>query len=390
MPDPLDKTRLARADARIAARMSQRLVDAIAREGGKRRFGLERVIVIALATLVHAVTLVFLAAGVGCLVLGTNWPVRVLGVVCLLVAVAVAGPLQLIPTKSEREQRRRTRGPGLMDAATYPATHALVVEIARLVGSPVPDRLGVDPDFNAYTTRRGRRRVLVFGAQLWALDDRGGRIATLAHELGHFAHGDLLQGWYVGAAQRALDAWSDIFDTHGHAAGGMTRRDLGPLVRLLVWPVRLLLVGYRRLLELASGPSRRRQEHYADLASAVAAGTTAAVRSLEVLLFAPGIEVTVHRAAINREDLAVAIDEFRRGLTEERRAAARRTGDIEKSRIDDSHPPTMERIRLLESAEPVGPAVRRTEAEWEAIEAEWADAVTEQLGVLADLHRYVH
>jgi Zn-dependent protease with chaperone function len=383
MPDPLDETRLARADIRIAKRMNQRLVDALALEAGPRRRGIEWLVVVTLATLVHAVTLAFLAAGVACLTLGANWPVRAAGIVCLLVVVAVAGPLQLRQSRRERADRRRRRGPGLMDAATCPATRALIVELAAVVGSPVPDRVEVDRDFNAYAMRLGRRRAMAFGAPLWVLEEREGRIATLAHELGHFAHGDLLHGRYVWGAWSSLTRWIDILDTDRQA-------EFGAIIWAMLWPLRALLTGYRRLLELAAGPSHRRQEHYADLASAVAAGTRGAVRSLELFLFSEGVDVTIHRAAINREDVGAALAAFGSGLTDERRAATRGRVDIRKSRIDDSHPPTIERVRLLESREPVGPAIIRTDAEWSLIDAEWAAAVESQLGRLAERHRYVH
>lgn len=339
---------------------------------------MDRVVVVALCTPVHVVTAAFGACGVALLALGSTWPVRVVGVLCLLLVIALIGPSRLLLTARERKERRRLRTPGLMRS---PATRALVAEVAALVGSPVPDRLEVVGDFNAFVSRRGRRRALSYGAPLWLTERREERIATLAHELGHFAHGDLLQGWWTANAMVSLAGWHDVFDVDRGA-------DFGPFLSVVTWPVRALLRGYVRLIELAAAPSHRRQEHYADLASAVAAGTTAAVGSLEVLLAAPAVEVTGNAAAIRREDLGSAIRSFGSEYDRERRAASRRRGDVDKSKIDDTHPPTMERIRLLESMAPLAPAVTRTEEEWTVIEAEWESTLSSQLAKLAERYRY--
>ena len=161
------------------------------------------------------------------------------------------------------------------------------------------------------------------------------------------AHGDLLHGRYVWGAWSSLTRWIDILDTDRQA-------EFGAIIWAMLWPLRALLTGYRRLLELAAGPSHRRQEHYADLASAVAAGTRGAVRSLELFLFSEGVDVTIHRAAINREDVGAALAAFGSGLTGERRAATRGRVDIRKSRIDDSHPPTATYAPLGPNDAPLG------------------------------------
>jgi heat shock protein HtpX len=373
--------RLRSAEHRVATAMNRRLVDQISRDG-RRRFTADRIAVLLLCTPVHLVTLAFIATGALLIGLGSTWPERVLGVVSLLIAFGLAGPDRLLLTTRARRESRQWRQPGLM-AAEHPATRALVIRIAALVGSPVPDRVGVMSEINAYATVRRGRRVLGYGAPLWLAEGREGRLATLGHELGHFAHGDILAGRYAGTALRSLYRWVRILET-GHDTG------YGGVLSVLDWPVRAVLTGYIRLIELAAGPSNRRQEHYADLASAVVAGTDAAVASLEILLAAEhGLDVATNRAAIRREDLTTAIAEFRSGFDAERRAAVRRIGDIEKSRVDDSHPPTMERIRLLESGEHLEAAITLTQEEWDAIEAEWAPALTRQLSNLAERHRYV-
>lgn len=351
----------------VTAAMNRRLVDRIARDG-RRRWTLEGAVVFLLCTPIHLVTVGFGVAGCALIALATNWPVPLLGLACLLVVVALAGPDRVGLSRRQRLERRRRRTAGLMNPERCPQTSALIGEIAAVVGSPVPKRAEIDPDFNAFASRAGRRHVLTFGAPLWLALQREERLAILGHELGHFAHGDLLSLRYVGIAHESLHRWIDILEPDPGA-------DFAPIFAVLTWPVRVLLTGYARLIEMAVGPSHRRQEHYADLASLVVAGRDASVGAMEVVLAAEGVEVTIDRARNVGEDVVEAIERYRRGFDQERRAGVRRRGDVEASRIDASHPPTMERIRLLESLGDATPAVTRSESEWAAIEKEWAAAV---------------
>lgn len=367
--------------ARVAV-ASERLVDELARTRRQNgRLTLANLAAVALATLVHAVTLAFAATGVLLLWPGTSVWHKVLGVLCLLLVWLLRPRFH-----------RAAKGAGLLDPTAAPETRRLVAEVAEVVGSPMPTRCRVDRRINASAALVGLRgRELTLGAPLWAALTGQERIALLGHELGHFANGDVLQGRYVGTADDTLDHWAHVLEVSASSRAARTRR-AGPGLLLAAWaiyPARLLVAGYQRALELAAAPSSRRQEHYADLASARAAGSRGAIGLLEVLLASPGIDVEANRAAVTRADLGEAIRAYVASYDDARRAAVRRTGDVEESRIDSSHPPTMQRIRLIESLGAVAPVVVRTESEWAAIDAEWQDALTGALKRAADDYRYV-
>lgn len=381
-PGPAERLRA--ANSHVADALARRLVDDLAtsrRRGA--RFSAATVAVVALATVVHAVTLVVLGAGVWALARGEGWPLKVVGV--LLVALAVV----LRPRLG-----RAAKGPGLLDPERCPETVALLGEIAATAHTRVPDRLEVGTDLNAYATTVGlRRRVVNVGAPLWVALSPQARVALLAHELGHFAGGDVRQLRYVAAAYTALEGWIDVF-TPGNVVNVSTfySRGVSPnsqLWSVATWPVRVLLLGYVRLIDLCAASSGRRQEHDADLISVAAAGTDGAVDSLEMLLAATGLETTANRTAMTpgRPPLAPAIRAYAEGYDAAARAAARRRGDDDRSSIDDSHPPTVERLRLVESVPRTMAAVVVDSGRAARLEREWAPTVERMLKRLADSYR---
>jgi len=390
-------SRLDQANVRVASGMSERLVDQLARSRHRTaRSSLTRLAVVALATPVHLVTLGIAATGVVLLWPGTTLWQKFLGVLCLALAYA------LRPTFGRFE-----KGPGLMDPAACPETVALVREVAGAVHSPLPTRLEVSTAVNAFAGVAGLRgRVVSLGAPLWVALSGPERVALLGHELGHLAHGDALQGRYVWGAYQTLQHWEEMLSPASaryrfrpmdqlittESAAGLSAGNslLAELTSVLLWPVRATVVGYRRLVELVAAPSSRRQEHYADLASARAAGTAAAAAMLEVLLADAAIDTAANRAAITRADLADAITERMAAFDAGQRRTLRHGSGAEASRIDDSHPPTLQRLRLVESAERVEPAVVVSPARWAAIDAELSATVSNQLKRLADDYRYAH
>lgn len=320
-------------------------------------------------------TLALLVGGARLLWPGTPLAAKLAGALALVVLIVVQ-PLR----------RPRRSSPGLL-GANRPATRDLITDIATLVGSPVPTRIGINGDINASVSARGlRTRVLVVGAPLWEAASRQERVALLAHELGHLAHADVTQLRFVIAALDSLENWIGLFSPHLTARSAMiVTRDV---MRLLTAPLRAAVEGYGRLILLASGPSHRRQEHYADLASAAVAGTAAAISMLELLLATEAIDVAIRRGAARTSGIAAALSAFRTGFDAEERASARRRGDERSSRIDDSHPPTMERIRLLESMPAMPAGYVPDDAAWNAIDAEWAAPIGRQLKLVANEFRF--
>jgi Zn-dependent protease with chaperone function len=156
-------------------------------------------------------------------------------------------------------------------------------------------------------------------------------------------------------------------------------------------PPRWLVGGYLWLLDSVNSAAGRRQELYADLASALAAGTPAAISSLEVSLTADSIAAAANRAAVDssRPSLADAIVERMRAYDGDQRAAARRRGAADERSIDASHPPTVDRLRLIESVEPSTAAIVLDDARSEQIDKELAPYLDRAFTRMGDRYRYV-
>lgn len=84
----------------------------------------------------------------------------------------------------------------VLDRSTTPHLHQVVAHLAAAVGTPTPERIGVDTSFNAYVGRFGWRGkdTLVLGLPFWAASTWDERLGVMGHELGHLAGRDTAQG----------------------------------------------------------------------------------------------------------------------------------------------------------------------------------------------------
>ncbi|WP_344044544.1 M48 family metallopeptidase [Nocardioides panacihumi] len=374
MPTP--ETFARRLDARVAEALDRRLVDRISTG---RSTWLARAAAFLLVTPVHLVSIALAAGGVALAVLGGGWwqwsmAAFLLGV-AWMTRPRVWGSVE--------------RDTILVDPAEAPLLTALVADVADLLGTRAPDEIRLDSSFNAYVAaRRFRGRQLVLGAPLWAACEPQSRIALLGHEVGHLAHGDLLSLRYVGSAYSTLSHWVALLDPMGSE---VFLHSTPVLVRAILAPPRWLVLGYLRLVDAVNSAASRRQELYADLASALAAGTDGAVDSLEVGLIHDGVDAAANRAAVDPtrpalgESIAARVAAYDAG----QREAARRRGASDGRSIDASHPPTVDRLRLIESVERSTAAVVLDPDRSRLIDKELAPHLEQAFKRLGDRYRFV-
>ena len=359
-----------RLDARVATALDQRL---LARISSGRESGLSRALACLLVTPVHLVSLLVVAAAVAMVVLGEGWWSWVVAAFLLLVAWFTR-PTLLAPA---------VPGTQLVDQAAAPALTHLVAEICTLAGTRPPEEIRVMSDYNAAVARRGLRgRQLVIGAAMWAAQRPQERLAVLGHEVGHLAHGDLLSGGYVGGGYRTLAGWAALLRPADRDAVWL---------HLLMAPPRWLVLGYLRGLHAVNSTARRRQELYADLTSALVAGTDAAVSSLELDLLQDAFDVAANRAALDasRPHLGDAIAARAAAYDLRQRTAARTEAADDLRRIDASHPPTVDRLELLERVDPSPPGLVLDSARSRRIDDELRPLLDAAFKRLGDGYRYV-
>ena len=342
-------------------------VAAAGKAAGSRAPAASTVAVWVLAGLVHLVTAAILALGAWMIWVGPLL-VRVPGVVIVLFG------LLLVPRP---RIRRTTQG---LTRDELPALFSVLDRVAALNQAPVPHLVRVGAVFNAGAITSGRRRLLMIGAPLWVALPPSARLAVLAHELGHYAHRDLLSARWVGLAHDALAQWLMLLGEAGQTADRWTDDDwldvvkpANAVLRLLALPFRVVVEAYIYLLELLTASSSRSREYLADLDAIHAAGSAGALASHDAVLAEDAVDAAVRRAAIRGDDDVWPEVRSTLGRDDHTTLLRRRAhAASSKSRIDDSHPSTTQRIRLVEEREQVTPGVVVDTATWQRVDAELA------------------
>ncbi len=278
---------------------------------------------------------------------------------------------QLLP-RPARVDRRGVQ----LSAATAPDLHAFCAQVAAAVGTRAPDRVVVDTAYPVRVQPTGYlgRATLVLGLPQWTALDPGERVAVLAHEL---ACADVRRG-PSGVLVRLAD------DLLRSARTILTPTRVVTADALAVEQSTSTMGSYGPADELAG--NRMRRQASAAVGGAGMSAVGAPVRAVQALL-ARSWRPTLHRAAFEADRRAVALAGTAavrgwllstagvpRGLTAAGNAArtpgadpftamesASRPEPAElRARLeadpaaaaDLEHPPTAERLRVLEGAGP--------------------------------------
>ncbi|HYQ45372.1 MAG TPA: M48 family metallopeptidase [Polyangiaceae bacterium] len=247
----------------------------------------------------------------------------------------------------------------------YPKLHALVADVARRAGHPVPHELHLLPHANAYAGRRGAflrrgRSMVGIGLPYLAWLDRPAVEAIIAHELGHHLSGDVRLGPWVHRTRNHM----------GHA--------LDHLEGSGFW-LDLPFVGYAHaFLHYSLGVSRA-QELAADAVSAKVAGASAAARALVATDERSGLwEAYLRTEAIPMLEagflpqLLAGFRHFEAAFNDAKKVIEPATDVKEKTSRYDTHPALEERLSALGVPRPpaieMGGALELLEATSEAEE----------------------
>ncbi len=330
-----------------------------------------------LSLLVHLSTLALVAVGV--LVLVDAAPIlKVFGVLPILLAMAV-WPRD--PHSESGTELRPDEAPMLFD---------LLTRVAELNDTPMPRRVVVDDDFNASVSGTWRR-TLTLGAAMWMPAAPQARVALLGHELGHFAHADTLTGWWVWRARTTLDRWRFLltWDHHDDNFGDGVTFEMAMLNGVLT-PARIAVTGVEWLLFRLDFSAGRRQEYLADLDAIAAGGTDGARDLFELHLARSAVETAVTRAALrgDRPDPWAVAGESLAAIDAAGRASRRTAAERERARVDDSHPQTWMRLRLVDERPWVSAGVVLDLGTRRAIDAELAPAMTAAGRIATERVRY--
>jgi Zn-dependent protease with chaperone function len=353
----------AAAGRRAGDRMARRLLQAPTLEP---RLTPGRVASYAIAAAVFVLALVLFVGGVLLAVLALpNVFALLFGVLLALTGFVMRPRLGRVP-----EEHVLARG----DA---PALYALADEIAAALGTKRVDLIALDPAFNASWSVVGfrRRRVLTLGLPMLAVLEPEERVAVVAHEFAHGRNGDSGRSLVVSSAVNGL---VELYWLLAPGGGSVVFNELAALdrvVNVVFWiisrPV-LAVLNLELHLLLRDG---QRAEYQADALAASVAGSAAVVALHEKALLGPVAAGAAQRLASARITDTSVFDEIVHAVAdvpERERERRRRVARLEHARLDDTHPPTAFRIRMLEERAPAAPRVALDAARSQAIDAELA------------------
>ncbi|MGW3913539.1 M48 family metallopeptidase [Streptomyces sp. NPDC005070] len=374
--------RLARARRALAQRHGERLLAELNSGGNLRaRRDPSAVLAVAVALVVHALTLAVTAGGVWLLVRGWGGWGMVPGAILLALGWSLRPRFERLPKNTPVLRR-----------ADAPELFALVDEVARVAGTRGVDAIAVDAEANAGVESYGvrGRRLLTLGLPLWEGLTPQQRIALLGHEMGHYVNGDTRHGTVVAAAFRSLTIWHYYFqpvDREPLDDSGALKL----LLNLLYVLPRLLVRGVLTLLDQLTLRATQRAEYLADRVAARAGSTQAALELMDGLLISDSAAVTlrreVNRAALSgprgRQQTTAWAEELWERLAadlasvpDHERERLRRVGVLRGHSVDAAHPPTHLRHACLLIGDAVPPAVVSDDERERRIAEELADART--------------
>jgi heat shock protein HtpX len=234
-----------------------------------------------------------------------------------------------------------------LTAAQAPELHALIAEVAQRLGAPVPYKVRIYGEVNAFVTREGfpPRFSLTLGLPFMFGLHPQERLDLIAHELAHEVNGDPARGQLVAAAMRVLWTLKVVLYPEDSRQMGL----LGIITNALRWLLVLPIEGLVWLFEALIGEERQRAEFRADLMAASVAGSAAAVSGMDKLHFSNLLEFALQKQKTNPErphaflELRHAWDH----LSPEQWERQRQQVAQERLRLDQSHPPTADRLAVL-------------------------------------------
>jgi Zn-dependent protease with chaperone function len=376
---------------RIGQRLGQSMLQEVCASPIKRTWSLSMIIALAIALLVHLLTLA-LAVGGALLLWQSNWNFFgiLFGGLCLGLAWLMRPELGKLPEQTlPREQYRQL--------------YQLTEQIAKQMGAR-PPILVIDEQFNASYREVGLQRqpVITLGLPLFAILNPQERVAILAHELAHGVNGDLTRGLMVGSALNALIRWHRIFQPDA-LQSDLSRYQSGTTAGFVSLILNLITNQIMRLLALIPWlgsyllvhllwRSTQRAEYYADLLAAQTASSAAKINALNKIHYLALLRVVVQRMALapeasQRTGPAEVIEPLRTELrnTPEREIERIRRAELASGmRLDTTHPPTPYRIQHIQAHPIATPTITLSDADSAQIDRELRQAEPKVYRALVD------
>jgi heat shock protein HtpX len=334
-----------------------------------------------LAVLVYLLTFgIGVAGGV---LLVRDWPgllSTLIGIIAVLVTVG------MLSTRHRFSVKGKVKGE--ISPAQFPTLYQTVNKVAAFLGTSKVDKIILNARFNASVAQFGWRgkKVLWLGLPLFCILTTEEKIALLGHELGHCVNGDPNRSLVVGTALNYLREWYKTL--YPEAIWPRATRRLGygrmSIIVLLsavitnilsLWLANLAKLGIFILSHLL-WRDKQRAEYYADSLAAKVGGTEAALGLLQKLHYSSTFELALQQFALRPQNANFFNELLQQMAQVPPRELARisRVERLAQSRLDNTHPPTANRIELLQYPRQTYAGVHLDAVEIKSLEAELVQA----------------
>ena len=356
----------------LGRRQSKSLFDRLAKADSlKPSLTVSNLCAFILATIVHGITISCAIGGIVLLVRG--WPEF----------SAIVGGLLLVGIAWVLRPRFAKAPDGIVSRGDFCALYNFVDTIATSLGTYPVSGIVIEPQFNAALERIGwqRKRVLHLGLPLWAILDVQERVVLVAHELAHDVNGDPNRGFFVGSAIGSLVNWHAILRPAQLMPPG--RRGIYALAAV---PANLILLGLSALPWLGVYAlchllwrDSQRAEYLADSLASTVGGTDASLSLLRKMHLGQTFTVALRRTALGTNTDLGFFQKLRQLVVEVPERELERIERVQQmtgSRLNVTHPPTANRIKLLQVHRSQQPRLTFSPADMAQVEDELA--VTER------------
>jgi Zn-dependent protease with chaperone function len=326
------------------------------------RFSGPTLIAFALSAVIFGLTLLMGLAGLYLIISGwPNIPFIMGGVILLVVAWFLRPRLGTLPDDC-------------LARSEYPNLFAMTDSIAVQLGVERIERVRISPEFNASMTQIGLARtpVLTIGLLLWVSLTGQERVALIGHELAHRVNHDPARATIIYWGISTLDRWRYLLDPTDQVPQSFFEI----IIHFMMGVLGKIVGGLRMLLASLLYLDSQRAEFLADHLAAKVAGREASVSLLRKLGLGNNLKAVAERVYYGGDNLGRSVigafRAFVEGVPEREMERIRRADEKEKSRVDATHPPTVSRIKFIESRIYGPAAFVLNDAQSQAIDTELA------------------
>jgi heat shock protein HtpX len=294
-----------------------------------------------LASLVHLISIGSLTLGIFFVIFHNNNYFLLAGGLILLGIAWMARPR--VPALE--------KGEWVISRQDFPDLYQVVDQLADAMKVTKIDGIIITGDFNASVTQIGWRRkgIVTIGLPLFSILEPEEQLAVLAHEFGHISNGDLTRSFYIGTSLYTLQTWYELLEPvpiDEYDNFGLFEI---PVYYFMAFLAQIPYSIFFLLVHLLFDASQK-GEYLADNRAAKAVGYQHLISTLKKFQFEEAFHLKVRELAVRKKEVNLfeAVKEQINSMPVREKERLYRIAQLESSKFDSTHPPTFNRIQLLE------------------------------------------